>query len=349
MSASDKFQFQLFTSNDPDSQYAAVVTKDPYTFYLLKNGKGYLGNTQLFGGASGGGSAGSDLVILSSAGTYTTFQTGKIYAIVSDNIVIGSNVSASPVGIYYADTSSTLADLTYQAFSRSIAAYIASNAVIKAASITNGATYSDSEFMTAAAVSALVSSATSAAGQLSVKFFRTVELHELSQAEISNNTVEFDPINDTAGAKGLLFTADTDDTAGGETKYFINLNGYLTTYGTTNTNSITMLLTNNNFSASLNKKTGENSIIIDSNGVSLNKTTDQINDGDGTTDPETGNVNTQASADRLVTEDKLVAYITSKVLPAIDAAVDAAMANVVTYLDNNGQSSGSGDNNGTGS
>lgn len=342
MAANEKFQFQLFTSNDPDSQYAAVATKDPYTFYLLKNGKGYLGNIQLFGGTAGGGSASSDLVILSSAGTYTTFQTGKIYAIVTDNVVIGAGPAASPIGLYYANSSSSLSDLTQQAFTRAMAAYIASNAVLKAANISSGATYGDSEFMTAAAVQALVASSTSAAGQLTAKFFRTVELHELSQAEISNNTVEFDPINDTAGSKGLLFTADTDDVAGGETKYFINLNGYLATYGATNTQSITMTLINNNFSASLNKKTGENSIVIDSNGVSLLKTTDQVNDGDGTTDPETGIENTQASANRLVTEDKLVDYIQLKVLPAIDAAIETAMQNVVTYLDNNGsQNSGS--------
>ena len=342
MSASDKFQFQLFTSNDPDSQYAAVTTKDPYTFYLLKNGKGYLGNVQLFGGTSGGGSASSDLVIISSAGTYTTFQAGKIYAIVTDNVIIGSDTDPSPIGLYYASSSSALTDFTQQAFARVIASYITSNAVVKAANVTSSATYSDSELMTASAVQALITSSMSAAGQLTAKFFRSVELHELSQAEISNNTVEFDPINDSAGAKGLLFTADTDDTAGGETKYFINLNGYLATYGTTNTNSITMGVTNNNFSANLNKKTGENSIVIDSNGVSLNKTTDQINDGDGTTDQETGLVNTQASPDRLVTEDKLVDYIQNKVIPAIDAAIDTAMENVVTYLDNNGTQSGSG-------
>ena len=44
----NKFQFKLFTSSDPQAQYDALTTKDDYTFYLLKNGVGYLGNVKLF-------------------------------------------------------------------------------------------------------------------------------------------------------------------------------------------------------------------------------------------------------------------------------------------------------------
>jgi len=51
--AGEKFRFKIFNSSDPDAQYAAVSTKDPMTFYLLANGKGYLGETPLFGGGSG--------------------------------------------------------------------------------------------------------------------------------------------------------------------------------------------------------------------------------------------------------------------------------------------------------
>lgn len=42
------FQFKLLTSVDPQAQYDAIVTKDAYTFYLLKNGVGYLGDIKLF-------------------------------------------------------------------------------------------------------------------------------------------------------------------------------------------------------------------------------------------------------------------------------------------------------------
>lgn len=47
--ANGKFQFKLLTGDNPDSQYAAITTHDPLTFYLLGNGKGYLGDTPLFG------------------------------------------------------------------------------------------------------------------------------------------------------------------------------------------------------------------------------------------------------------------------------------------------------------
>lgn len=44
----NKFQFKLLTSSDPQAQYDAIVTKDDMTFYLLKNGVGYLGSVKLF-------------------------------------------------------------------------------------------------------------------------------------------------------------------------------------------------------------------------------------------------------------------------------------------------------------
>ena len=44
----NKFQFKLLTSADPQAQYDAIVTKDDMTFYLLKNGVGYLGSIKLF-------------------------------------------------------------------------------------------------------------------------------------------------------------------------------------------------------------------------------------------------------------------------------------------------------------
>ena len=44
----NRFQFKLLTSADPQAQYDAIVTKDDMTFYLLKNGVGYLGSVKLF-------------------------------------------------------------------------------------------------------------------------------------------------------------------------------------------------------------------------------------------------------------------------------------------------------------
>ena len=44
----NKFNFKLLTSSDPQAQYDAIETKDNMTFYLLKNGIGYLGSIKLF-------------------------------------------------------------------------------------------------------------------------------------------------------------------------------------------------------------------------------------------------------------------------------------------------------------
>lgn len=44
----NRFQFKLLTSADPQAQYDAIITKDDMTFYLLKNGVGYLGSVKLF-------------------------------------------------------------------------------------------------------------------------------------------------------------------------------------------------------------------------------------------------------------------------------------------------------------
>lgn len=44
----NRFQFKLLTSADPQAQYDAITTKDDMTFYLLKNGVGYLGSVKLF-------------------------------------------------------------------------------------------------------------------------------------------------------------------------------------------------------------------------------------------------------------------------------------------------------------
>ena len=44
----NKFKFKILTGTDPQAQYDAIAVKDAMTFYLLKNGVGYLGTTKLF-------------------------------------------------------------------------------------------------------------------------------------------------------------------------------------------------------------------------------------------------------------------------------------------------------------
>ena len=350
----NKFKFHLFTGSDPDTQYSSVATKDAYTFYLLANGKGYLGTQLLFDNT---GDTGVGCVMLNSAGTYTTFLPGKMYAITTDNVKIGSSDNpASPIGIYYASSASTLTDITLASFTSAMTNYIANNVVHSDdASLDADFEGADDELMTSAAVATLIDAVLSETSIIQSAFFRTVELHTLTAQEITDGVIHIG-VGDQAGDTGLLFTRDndmTDDASGDadQEQFFINLKQYITIYTVGNTNSIHMSLDqndNNKITADLNVKTGENSIIVDSNGVSLNKT-NSINDGDGTTDPETGAVNTQASADKLVTEADLVSYIQNQVMTAVNDAITAALANVVTWAETAGSSGGSGDSGSGGS
>lgn len=329
----NKFNFQLFTGSDPDSQYSAVVTKDALTFYLLSNGKGYLGETQLFGG-----DASSPVRLLTSAGTYTTFEQGKIYAITTNGVITSSaqDAVASPKGIYYATSTSTLEDITLASFTTAITNYIANNAVssTNATLTSEGASYegTDNEIMTAKAVTTFVNAVMGDVSILHSQFFRTVELHTLSSADISGGLISV-AASDQAGDTGLLFTRDddmTDDVSGdsNQQKFFVNLKGYIDIYTGGASNDITVSVDSSThvITATLNKKSGENSIIIDSNGVSLNKT-NTIHDGDGS------DVNNPLpSADKLVTEADLIAYLQGTFLTTINTAISTAMEDVVTYI-----------------
>ncbi len=76
-----KFKFQLLTGRDPQGQYEEISTKDPMTFYLLRNGIGYLGNICLFNATLD--SAGSKPVItqiVQEEATNDTIATSKAIA-----------------------------------------------------------------------------------------------------------------------------------------------------------------------------------------------------------------------------------------------------------------------------
>lgn len=171
---------------------------------------------------------------------------------------------------------------------------------------------------------------------LTTSFFRKVESHTLTAADMSNAAIN-KPSDAAEGDVGLLFTADIDGEDGGETYYFISLKNYLANvYGAENSKSINMTLsTDNKFKADLNIKVGEESIKVDevNGGVYLEKAT-TINDGDGS--PENGPA---PSAAKLVTEEALVNYVINSVLPAVNAAVTEALQDVVTATVDDGSSS----------
>lgn len=256
----NKFKFKILTGTDPQAQYDAITTKDSMTFYLLKNGVGYLGTTKLF-------DATNDAILVTD--------------------MLGENYTGDDTSI-----ASTKAIVDY--------------------------------------VTAKVSNVS---GVLTTAFFRKVESHTITTEDLTNPSITL-PEGTAEGDIGLLFTADTDGNDGGETYYFISLKNYLNAvYTSENTNSINMTITpDNKIKADLRIKSGEASLKVDetNGGVYLEKTT-SINDGDGT--EENGPA---PSADKLVTEEAVVNYIKNAVLPAVDAAITEALADVVTYTTDDG-------------
>lgn len=174
------------------------------------------------------------------------------------------------------------------------------------------------------------------AGALNDAFFRKVESHTVTADDLANDTISM-PEGVQEGDVGLLFTADTDNEDGGETFYFISLVDYLqNVYTVESTNSIEMTMSSDNkISANLKIKADEESIKVDetNGGVYVEKAT-TINDGDGT--DEGGEA---PSAIKLVTEEALVNYITNSVIPAVNAAIQEALTDVVTYAVDDGTSS----------
>lgn len=163
------------------------------------------------------------------------------------------------------------------------------------------------------------------AAALNNAFFTNVTSHTVTAEDLANDAISFpDGVNE--GDVGLLFTADTDNEEGGEQYYFISLVDYLqNVYTVKSTSSIEMVMSEDNeITANLKIKADENSIKIDAEngGVYIEKAATISEDA--------------ASADKLVTEDALVKYITESVVPAINEAIAEALKDVVTYETDDG-------------
>ena len=324
-----KFKFKIFTKN-PDASYAAIATKDPLTFYLLSNGKGYFGDTLLFDstaetGSGTSGVAKEEVVFITTAGEIPTpYQTGKLYAVATTGALI--NAKEVNPGVYYAASETVLTNVSDEAFTSLIAKYITNNAVKSADALAENYAGDENTLMTSKAVVDYVKQVASTNSLIKASFFKKVELHTITQEELDateNKISVADGV--TAGETGLLFTADTDndDTNGGTAQYFISLKNYIDVYtgGATNSTKTTVSDTNE-INVDLNVNTNEKSILVDKNGVSLDKTT-AIADGDGSEG------HPAASADKLVTEKAIVDYINSIVMSKIDAKISAATKNTV--------------------
>lgn len=311
--ADNRFKFKLLTGADPQAQYDAIATKDPYTFYLSNTGFGFLGTVPLFGG-------GTQKTVVMTSGTLTEHEAGKLYVL---------------NGVTYGDTALTGLYLSngtdLQPFSEELFASYLNSILVKDMSA-DDYTGDDETIATTKAIMDMIGVKLSDSNLVNAAFFRKVVSHTLTADDLTNASISL-PEGAKEGDVGLLFTADTDAEDGGEQFYFVSLVSYLTTvYGAENSESITMELTaENKFKASLKVAADETSLIVGENGVYIDKAT-SINDGEGV-----GEGDTPPSETKLVTEAALVNYIINAVLPAVDNAITEALKDVVTYTEDNGE------------
>ena len=316
MSNQNKFKFHLLTGSNPQAQYDAITTKDPYTFYLTSDGIGYLGTIPLFGGSA-------RFVFLDIAGTYQTYETGKMYLVTASGVNINTPAVLADKGMYIATSTSTLASFDDDVFMANMVNYIANNAIHSTDVRSLGKNYegTDTTVMTSKAVTTFVHAVLDDVSVPAIQqaFFRKVELHTLTAADMSNAKIS-KLSTDKVGDIGLLFTRDNDPIDDSvpdydEELFFINLNGFITTYTGTTSNTVEVTVDPSTFEITCNVviATGENSIQVDTTngGLKLNKTS--------TIDTTT------PSSDKLVTEASLVAYIT------------AMLENAVTYTISGGE------------
>lgn len=140
---------------------------------------------------------------------------------------------------------------------------------------------------------------------ISTQFFRKVESYTLKDNDVSDGNISI-PNGCKAGEVGLLFTADTDnDDSNGSSKYFISLKNYLqTVHSFKNTNSVKVNVSDSNeVTADINIAQIEKSILVDENGVKLNKTTEISEDS--------------SSEDKLATEKSVIDYVKKVIADAL--------------------------------
>lgn len=302
-----KFKFHLLTGTDPQAQYDAITTKDSMTFYLLNTGIGYLGNTPLFGG-------GAQKTVVMTSGTLTNPEAGKLYVL--NNVTYGSDTLT---GLYFYNGTSL------DSFSDDlIATYI--QGILTTDMSAEDYTGDNQTIASTKAIMDLINDKLSDSSIVNAAFFRKVESHTLTAADLTNTSIQL-PAGAKEGDVGLLFTADTNGTEDGdESYYFISLVSYLTsTYDVEDSNSIDMTMSSDNkIKAELKIKSTETSMKVDetNGGVYLEKAS--------TIDETT------PSADKLITEAVLVDYIQNSVLTAVTEAINEALADVVTYSVDNG-------------
>jgi hypothetical protein len=290
------FQFKILNGDDPQAQYDAIVTKDPMTFYLLSTGIGYFGEVPLFGGG-----ANRTVVIVSDV--LTEPEPGKLYIL--KDAEYGINTLT---GLYFYDGTNMAC------FSDELMATYIRGIIVKDM-LAENYEGDDETFATTKAIVDLINHKLETAVVL-----RDVKSHTLTYEDTLNTRITI-PEGVEVGETGLLFTVYVGNmsTVDDERYCFISLSEYMCdVFGTTNSDSIKVTLTEDSeVKAELIIKEGEESLKIDheNGGVYVEKTED-ISEN-------------TPSAIKLVTEESLVQYMTSVILPRVQKNLDEALKDVV--------------------
>lgn len=260
----NKFQFKLLTGIDAQQKYDRIKDQGthPYTFYLLENGVGYLGNTPLFGGdtenihiknTNFGNVSSNEEAIIKNA----------LYFITSDITITDftGTINAKKGSIFVADaTGQTVTELSKEIFATYMADYV-TNKAIKSTNIMNDeGTHVDptkldkEELITAKAVKEFVQSTMTSQSVLDIAFFndvsstKTVTKEDIQANQIDlvfkNNgtvTVSLKDLNDVHENDVIFAFAVTTNN---KTQYIpVNLHSLIDNYegGTCNTTTVSVV------------------------------------------------------------------------------------------------------------
>lgn len=301
----NKFNFRILKNR---AAYNVIETKDAMTFYLTKDGEGWLGGSALFGGEA------EKFYLITDSGELT-LESNKVYVFAVEGVTVGG--TAYPQGIYYSADGTTVVNITY----RTIAQYIIDDAV-KAVDIISGYAGDELSVMTSAAVVRYVTDMITAQNLMDIAFFKNVILYELTQPDIddaANNTStgpaqsQYPGITGISadyheGDQGLVFVTDNlgEGDSDEKTYIFINLHKIMNRYDVTSEDE----------SVEITSATDANSHKTTFN-VSVNKATDDISEsirsGAGAL-AEGGEYDTSNMAENKFVTEKHLAEIMAKVL-----------------------------------
>lgn len=286
----NKFQFKLLTGIDAQQKYDRIKDQGthPYTFYLLENGVGYLGNTPLFGGDTK-----NILIKNTNFGNVSSNEEAIIknvlYFITSDITITDSTgtIDAKKGSIFVADaTGQTVTELSKEIFSTYMADYVTNKAIKSTNIMNNDGTHVDptkldkEELITAKAVKEFVQSTMTSQSVLDIAFFndvsntKTVTKEDIQANQIDlvfkNNgtvTVSLKDLNDVHENDVIFAFAVTTNN---NTQYVpVNLHSLIDNYegGTCDTTTVSVVDSTNGknhtkeIKVEVNKSTIDDSVI----------------------------------------------------------------------------------------